>query len=104
VLSLILLLAASLLSGEVCSAPEFALFCVANAAVHGVVVALQAEMRGRPQRVNEARTNSCCCCHRRAARVQLPIASWLRPPLLAAEGPWHAVHAATAGFAVVRLH
>jgi hypothetical protein len=33
--------------------PDGALFCVSNAAVYGVVVALQAEFRGRPQRINE---------------------------------------------------
>lgn len=33
--------------------PDGALFCLSNAAVYGVVVALQAEFGGRPQRINE---------------------------------------------------
>ena len=35
--------------------PEGALFAVSNAAVYGAVLALQAELRSRPQRINEVR-------------------------------------------------
>lgn len=41
--------------GEMCSMPEGALFAVSNAAVYGAVLALQAELRSRPQRINELR-------------------------------------------------
>jgi hypothetical protein len=36
--------------------PDGALFSVANAAVYGMVQALQAEFRDRPQRINEVRS------------------------------------------------
>ncbi|KAL4447498.1 hypothetical protein ABPG75_004717 [Micractinium tetrahymenae] len=41
--------------GEHCNMPDGALFCIANAAVYGLVQALQAELRSKPQRVNELR-------------------------------------------------
>lgn len=40
-------------AGETCTMPDGALFAVANAAVYGIVQALQAEYRGKPQRINE---------------------------------------------------
>jgi hypothetical protein len=40
-------------AGEHCNVPDGALFSVANAAVYGMVQALQAEFRDRPQRFNE---------------------------------------------------
>lgn len=42
-------------AGEHSDMPDAALFCIANAAVYGLVQALQAELRGKPQRVNELR-------------------------------------------------
>lgn len=41
--------------GETCTMPDGALFSVCNAAVYGIVQALQGEYRGKPQRVNELR-------------------------------------------------
>ncbi|KAL4434627.1 hypothetical protein ABPG77_002750 [Micractinium sp. CCAP 211/92] len=41
--------------GEHCNMPDGALFCIVNAAVFGMVQALQAELRSKPQRVNELR-------------------------------------------------
>lgn len=41
--------------GEQCNMPDGALFCIVNAAVFGMVQALQAELRSKPQRVNELR-------------------------------------------------
>lgn len=41
--------------GEHCNMPDGALFSVANAAVYGMVQALQAEFPDRPQRINELR-------------------------------------------------
>lgn len=41
--------------GEHCNMPDGALFSISNAAVYGMVQALQAELRNKPQRVNELR-------------------------------------------------
>lgn len=41
--------------GEHCAMPDGALFSISNAAVYGLVQALQAQLRDKPQRVNELR-------------------------------------------------
>ena len=45
--------------------PEGALFSISNAAVYGVVQALQAEYRSKPQRINEASAATLRCAAQR---------------------------------------